>query len=1172
MRPRRLSVQSLGGAIVTSVIAAAWLAPGAAFASPGTEILSVTGTVLSVIADPEHEAADSHTTRELAMVRVGDLLLPVPPGSLAGADSGQKATVKLRVRPGTSRAAALADAAGTTPAGAPGASSAAVVDATLTGSVQAASTQAVTLGAHSLTVLPVFWSVKDNETQASLTTLANQAKSYWAEQSGGRIDIGVDVRDWKQATVPTGTCNYTGIYQAALAAHGVSAPASANEHVAVYFPKQADCSWAGLGSVNGPIIWINGYPWEDVLTHEFGHNLGLGHANKATCTASGARVSLSTTCTVSQYEDVTDVMGYAMRGLRSGNLNAAFGDYLGLQQTVTASPSEKTTVDLSALSAHSGTGGLKIATSAGTVFVDFRPATGRDTRAPYWAGVQVRLRTTANPPATQLLDMQPGTATPFSAANLPVGGTWQIPGGQTLKVTAAGANTATVEVSTATSTDTTVPSVAPVITTAAAVTKDAGQTVTWSAAEDKESRITGYRVLVNGATAAETGGDTLTAQVPLSEGGNTVAVVAVNGAGLVRNSTTKIFTRDSIAPDAVTGLKVGADGRSVSWAASTTDKGTARSYAVRVDGTLVTTVSTTTATLTIASGQRTVSVTASDAAGNVGAATETRVWIDPAAPSGPVVTSPAPGAWHNSRQVNVTWNAASAPGSGIRSYTVTVNGRATTVSGDATSATVTVPTDGVHRVSVTAKSMSGLVSLPATATVQVDTLAPEAAKGVRMSADQSRLTWAAVAGKGAPVSWKVQFGGGTPVTVTRAEAPNTAADGKHTWTIAPVDAAGNAGPATEFTAWTDRTAPSQPVITSPAADSFTKAGPVTVTWEAATDADSEITVYLVTAGSQKVTVPGTSTSLSYKPVDGRQTVTVTAVNGAGLRSAAATAAFTHDQTAPIPAAQVTVNGSGTALAWKAATDRVSGVAEYVLYLDGARVTTVPATATTAAVTTPSGRHVWSVVAVDKAGNSSTAVSSVAAWFDVTAPAAAQPAPLPATQGVKAIKVSWAAAVDPESGIRGYTVVATNGTRTVKATAPGTATSATLAVPEDGSWQVDVQAVNQAGQTTDAPAGTVLVDSARPAAPVITGPVAKSTAGTSFTVTWTAPAAGRSGISGYRVAVNGKAFTTVDGTTLQAPVTVTATRAAPVTVTVTAVNGAGVVGQAATVTFTASPAA
>ncbi|SDT80979.1 hypothetical protein [Actinoplanes derwentensis] len=580
---------------LVTLVTAVLLAPGAAVAAPADGTRTVLGTVESVIVDPL-PGAPAQAEQTLTYVRADGRLLAVPAGSLTGVAPGRRARVRLRA--------------------------ATVVSAEPAGPVTG--TRVVASGAHRLTVLPVFWTAKDAETTASLTTLANQAKNYWAEQSNGAVDISVDVRDWKQTAVPTGSCNATAIFNAAIAAHGLTAPAGAKDHVAVYFPRQSSCAWAGLGSVNGPVIWINGYPLEDVLTHEFGHNLGLGHANKTTCTANGKRVALSTSCTVGQYEDTTDVMGYARAGVASGNLNSAFGDYLGLQQTTGTAPAE-----LSALSAHSGTTGLKITTTAGPVFVDYRPATGRDTRVPSWAGVQVRLRTATTPPTTRLLDMQPGSATAFSAANLPVGGVWPIPGtNQSVKVTSAGNGTAKVEITTAA--DTTPPAVAPVVTTARGPVRAASTPVTWTAAADRESGIAAYRVTVNGATVAETTGTTLTAAVPLAEGANRITVVAVNGSGLVKNSTAKAVVRDSIAPAPVTNLKVAATGRSVSWTAPA-DSGTARSYAVRVDGVLTRTVTASPAAITVAAGQRTVTVTPSDAAGNAGTTTELTLWIGPAA-------------------------------------------------------------------------------------------------------------------------------------------------------------------------------------------------------------------------------------------------------------------------------------------------------------------------------------------------------------------------------------------------------------------------------------------------------------------------------------------------------------------------------------------------------------
>jgi hypothetical protein len=218
----------------------------------------------------------------------------------------------------------------------------------------------------------------------------------------------------------------------------------------VYFPARADCGgWAGQGNVGWGNIWVNGVPTVDVLAHEVGHNLGIGHANTATCSSGGVRLSLASDCVIKPYYDTADIMGFGTN-MASGNLNSGLADYLGLAQVITPS-SLPMTVDLARLSDVGAPRALKLATSLGTVYVDFRPAQGRDVRMPAWAGVQVhRIVTNASGyPESQLLDMQPRTSVAFQAASLPVGASWDLPGsGQTLTVTSVGATSARISLAT----------------------------------------------------------------------------------------------------------------------------------------------------------------------------------------------------------------------------------------------------------------------------------------------------------------------------------------------------------------------------------------------------------------------------------------------------------------------------------------------------------------------------------------------------------------------------------------------------------------------------------------------------------------------------------------------------------------------------------------------------
>ena len=307
------------------------------------------------------------------------------------------------------------------------------------------------IGSHTLTVLPVYWKTPDGTSRADLADLAAQTAQYWSEQSGGRISMTTSARDWKVIANP-GTCDTTAILRSALDAHGVAAPTS-TDHVVVYFPAMAACGgWAGMASIGGGWTLVNGTPIVDVFTHELGHNLGLGHANLVTCTSGSSRVPLGalSSCRVREYADTADVMGYAIAGKRSGNLNTALADHLGLVTVVRPTLSSPVTVDLAPLSATNATRAVAIPVAGGTVYVDFRPASGRDTRQPAWAGVQVHLRLmdpVAHYPTSYLLDMSAPVGGEFATAAFPAGAPWSVPGsGLVVTVESVGATSARVSV------------------------------------------------------------------------------------------------------------------------------------------------------------------------------------------------------------------------------------------------------------------------------------------------------------------------------------------------------------------------------------------------------------------------------------------------------------------------------------------------------------------------------------------------------------------------------------------------------------------------------------------------------------------------------------------------------------------------------------------------------
>ncbi|NTW42051.1 MAG: DUF4214 domain-containing protein, partial [Cellulomonadaceae bacterium] len=470
MGPRRAARRRGTGArrLVGLVLVWFLVQPTAAVAVVGDRTLSVSGTLVQLVVDrPESgsgsapgaaTASEAETALEIrTVVEVDGALLPVPDalGTVPGR-TGDAVVLSVVADASLGRAAAIDALA--RPLG----EEARIAGVTTTAPI-AASTTVEPLargatGAQTLTILPVYWTTPDAATTSSLQGVANATSQYWSEQTAGRLAIATDVRGWAKISDP-GSCSTNLLYSRALAAHGLTALAP-GQHVLVYFPQRADCGgWAGLASIGGENIWINGSQNLDVMAHEYGHNLGLGHANVATC-YQGSRVTLAplASCTRSEYADRADVMGIGLSA-RTGNLTTAFADYLGLASVVRPTAGEQVSANLAPLATVSGSTSvanvgavrsIALPVAEGVVYVDYRPAVGRDVRVPAWAGVQVHLRTidpTIGYPTTYLLDMRPTTASPFASPSMPVGATWTIPGtSQTLTAVSVGVAAAQMSV------------------------------------------------------------------------------------------------------------------------------------------------------------------------------------------------------------------------------------------------------------------------------------------------------------------------------------------------------------------------------------------------------------------------------------------------------------------------------------------------------------------------------------------------------------------------------------------------------------------------------------------------------------------------------------------------------------------------------------------------------
>lgn len=449
-----------GGLTAATAALLGLLAPLAAVADEPVRELVVDGRVVYRVADPVspdgdgafHEGSVTTAYAEVddALIDLSAVQAPLVGAEIAPADglpAGGAVAVTIEAPAGLGDDEAVA-AVVEAPGDGDGASGARVVDVAVTDpgpSTSAAPRAGLVSGVHQVVVVPARWSATAAVPTAELQSAAAGTAEYWERQSNGRVDVQASVSAAVTVTRPA-TCDADAIMRQVLTQTGLTT--SATKHVAVWFPEHDGCGWAGLGSITGGSIWLNGASSTYVLAHELGHNLGLGHANTLRCTApTGARVPLTPDgerCSVTEYGDNTDVMGQGRDLARPGNIASGFAASLGWADidVVSGPVTAPRAVDLAPLSQPTGLRGIRVDHALGPVFTDFRPAVGADAlHEPRWAGVQSRLLIT-DPvyryPTSYLLDLQPSLA-PFSNPSLPVGGSWEVPGsGVTVTTTSTG--------------------------------------------------------------------------------------------------------------------------------------------------------------------------------------------------------------------------------------------------------------------------------------------------------------------------------------------------------------------------------------------------------------------------------------------------------------------------------------------------------------------------------------------------------------------------------------------------------------------------------------------------------------------------------------------------------------------------------------------------------------
>ncbi len=484
-------------------------------------------------------------------------------------------------------------------------------------------------------------------TRTAVFTSETSANAFYVQQSAGatrfvgRVRSDGDIAGPLAIGVSTTGCDARALAAAADArARAAGWAVDAYDHVHYALPSTSQCPWAGLGALPGRLTWSNGNLSTRVMAHELGHNLGAHHANSSRCTDAGAVVTLSRTCTSSEYGDPFDVMGHAARLMSSwhrakiGELPSAQELRLRDSQTVTLVSSDDFAADGPRLL-------LVPRKSPGVAVSSWLAVELRSELGPFdlWragdpvtTGLSVRVVPAMTIAAqSQLLDARPDTSSfadaPLQAPDLFRDDAHAI----TIKLNAITGAAASVTVTMPALVDDVPPSTPRNLSFAG----DTNAVVLrWAAAADDEA-VAHYEVLRDGVLVGTTPGLSFedTRVAALTE--TTYRVTAVDTSG---NRGAPLSVRavlaDATAPGAVPGLAAAANGAEVTLTWSTAaDNRAIRGYRISRDGVLRSEVRDLTFTELPPAGSHRYAVSAVDTTGNVGPSTE--VLVDTKAPPPP---------------------------------------------------------------------------------------------------------------------------------------------------------------------------------------------------------------------------------------------------------------------------------------------------------------------------------------------------------------------------------------------------------------------------------------------------------------------------------------------------------------------------------------------------------
>ncbi len=847
---------------------------------------------------------------------------------------------------------------------------------------------------HTITVLPVHFGSPGPETQESLQRVADAAGAFFETQTRGGIDVtSVTVRPWAQIPAATG-CAYDQYFNAALTANGMAPPAGATEHVVVYWPRLAECSWAGLGQLGGPRMWINGYMHQMVWTHELGHNVGLGHASAAACTDAEVRVPLSGTCTYREYGDRSDVMG---SGWNVPPLTAGMADVLGLLgDGLPMTPGAPVRIPASGGEggAPDGRSVVKLRSGDATLYFEYRPTAGLG-YSTGWEGVQVRRRLDRSR-WTDVLDLGAHhgrhAPDPFTRPVLEPGTVWTIPGTDlTVAVLDLAPAEATV-VFTDRRSDTGSP---PAPASVRGATPDGWvgpqSRISWApvSAEDHA----GYVAYVDGERFGTAGPDADSLPLPfaIAEGAHRVAVAAVDRAGNLSPLTEESVTVDATAP---TAPGVGEPYRQpvstssiLTWTPSAdTGSGIARYEVVTYpagkrqkigEAGAAATSATVVIPPEIADGYLNIGVVAYDRVGNSTAA-YTWLAVDRTVPTAVAFDTPRMFAG----ELSLGWSVPNDP-SGIARYDVTLDGKAVTPTSYPHWSSESLRVGSRHTVEVRPVDRAGNVGPAASTTFTVPgPAAPDVSGTPRTQGPSATVTWTPGSGGTDVEDWRIYVDGrsyAVPVDAAdRSAGLGWLEHGAHEVVVAAVDSTWTETRSAPIVIHVDATGPTGVALTSPTNGTASRSADLELRWGAARDPESGVNRYDVFVdGALVTTAAGDARSAMLTLDTGTHRILLRAVNGVGVATDSEEVTVTIDTTRPsldVPSVRLARGAAAGYVPIRvtaSAYDGETAVCRMAAMLGSSTLASAGGGDISATVRVPSGAQTLTIPATDCAGNRTT---------------------------------------------------------------------------------------------------------------------------------------------------------------------------------------------------------